>query len=60
MVLRLLEAQHAQYEELTAPLQFFVEASSYCAVHGEAAKESDLTTKLFHGQPVCGVTGIQQ
>ena len=54
--LRIVAVDEADSHELTAPLQYFVEVSSYTKVTGHAPTEGAVVTKRFQGQTLAGAT----
>ena len=56
MQLRLVSVEEDDAQELTAPLQFFVEVGSYAKVTGASPTEGSVVTKKFQGQTLAGAT----
>lgn len=48
-------AEDESAERLTAPLQFFVEVSTYTAMTGQPPNDSELAYKKFNGVVLTGV-----
>lgn len=55
-VSRLVQAETSHTEELSGPLQFFIEVATYHAMTGKTPSDDQLVTKSFQGSPIIGVT----
>ena len=55
---RILQAVEEDREELSAPLRFFVEISSYTKLHGEAPAETEISFRKRRGETLAGVAQL--
>lgn len=49
-------ANESSLEELSGPLQFFVEIGSYTKLMGAAPQDRDVVYKKLHGESIAGVS----
>lgn len=53
---RMVTAEESNVEELIAPLQFFVEVSSYAVIKGVMPIEHEIAYRKFNETPVAGMS----
>lgn len=52
----MVTAEESNVEELIAPLQFFVEVSSYAVIKGVMPIEHEIAYRKFNETPVAGMS----